>query len=88
VDDNGAPRSVERDLTLQEVADILRINRETARLWVQSGEFPNAYALPHSTGWRVPMGDIQALRERGRIRTYPRADDSSPDGLVRREEAG
>jgi excisionase family DNA binding protein len=53
----------EPDLTVQEVAEQLKIHPETVRVWLRQQLFPNAYRLPGRAGWRVPQGDIEALKK-------------------------
>jgi excisionase family DNA binding protein len=53
---------VERsDLTVREVAALLKIHPETVRVWLREGIFPGAYQLPRRSGWRVPWSDVEAL---------------------------
>jgi excisionase family DNA binding protein len=58
----------EPDMTITEVAELLRVNRETVRRWAQAGRFPHAYILPGSGGLRVSRADVEALKEQYRIK--------------------
>jgi excisionase family DNA binding protein len=53
----------EADLTVEEVAALLKVHPETVRVWLRSRIFPNAYHLPGRAGWRVPQADIDALKK-------------------------
>ena len=56
----------EPDLTVKEVAELLKIHPETVRIWVNRGYFPNAYQLPGRNPWRIPVADVEELKRRGR----------------------
>jgi excisionase family DNA binding protein len=51
------------DLTVQEVAALLKLHPETVRVWLRQGLFPNAYHLPRKAGWRIPREDVEALKK-------------------------
>jgi excisionase family DNA binding protein len=54
----------EADLTVREVAAILKIHPETVRVWLREGIFPNAYLLPRRSGWRIPHADVDAITKK------------------------
>jgi len=54
------------DLTVEEVAAHMRAHPETIRNWIRAGEFPNAYRHSRRSGWRIPLGDVQAFKEKYR----------------------
>jgi excisionase family DNA binding protein len=54
----------EADLTVREVAAILKIHPETVRVWLREGIFPNAYQLPRRSGWRIPRTDVDAITKK------------------------
>jgi hypothetical protein len=50
------------DLTVKEVAAMLRDRPQAVRVGVRRGYFPNAYRLPgRRAAWRIPRTDIQGL---------------------------
>jgi excisionase family DNA binding protein len=51
------------DLTVEEVAAVLKVHPETVRVWIRRRVFPNAYRLPGKAGWRVPQADIADLKK-------------------------
>ncbi len=53
----------ERDLTVHEVAALLKVHPETVRVWLRRRLFPNAYHLPGRAGWRIPRQDVEALKK-------------------------
>jgi excisionase family DNA binding protein len=53
----------EPDLTVEDVATLLKVHPETIRVWLRSHQFPNAYRLPGKAGWRIPPGDVDALKK-------------------------
>lgn len=53
----------EEYLTVQEVADILRVHRNTVQRLAQSGQFPGAIGIrirKHTT-WRIPQSALESL---------------------------
>jgi excisionase family DNA binding protein len=54
----------EADLTVREVAALLKIHPETVRVWLREGIFPNAYQLPRRSGWRIPKADVDDVRKK------------------------
>lgn len=52
------------DLTVREVAAVLKIHPETVRVWLRSGIFPGAYQLPRRSGWRIPKEDVDAITKK------------------------
>lgn len=51
-------------LTLQDVADILKINIRTVRRLVKEGKFPHAFRINGSRKMlRIPREDVEALIE-------------------------
>lgn len=63
------------DLTLHEVAELLRISYRRARQLRSENAFPNAYTLGTSnrSGWRVPAADLDNYRQAQRP-TTPETD--------------
>lgn len=47
-------------LTINEVAKLLRIHRNTVVRWLNQGVFPNAIDFQDTK--RIPMADIEALK--------------------------
>jgi excisionase family DNA binding protein len=54
----------ESDLTVREVAAVLKIHPETVRVWLREGIFPHAYQLPRRAGWRIPQEDVNAVTKK------------------------
>lgn len=54
------------DLTVHEVAELIGTHPETIRRWLRRGFFQNAYQISKRYGWRIPIGDVEALRHRKR----------------------
>uniref|UniRef100_A0A831X6V0 DNA-binding protein n=1 Tax=Thermorudis peleae TaxID=1382356 RepID=A0A831X6V0_9BACT len=51
-------------LTVREVAERLRVNAETVRRWLRSGQLKGVW-LSDRAGWRIPAGELERfLRER------------------------
>ena len=65
------------DLTLAEVAEILRVSVKQVRLLRAAGAFPNAYGSPNRTGWRVPRADLDAYLDA--YRDAHRQPTTNPD---------
>jgi excisionase family DNA binding protein len=51
------------DLTVEEVAALLKVHPETVRNWLRKGLFTGAYRLPSRAGWRIPQAEIDALKK-------------------------
>lgn len=51
----------EQLLTLNEVADRLRLNRETVRRWLNSGRLRGHKLGSDRAGWRIPESEIQRV---------------------------
>lgn len=49
------------ELTVEEVAALLRVHPETVRNWLRAGRFPRARRLSRRAGWRIPREDVDAL---------------------------
>jgi excisionase family DNA binding protein len=49
-------------LTVEDVAEWLRVKPETVRTWLRSNQI-TGYNLGGRTGWRVPAGEIDRLLE-------------------------
>ncbi len=59
-------RDADRDLKPEQVAERLQVHEATVRRWLREGKaFPHAYRLPSGRGWRIPVADVEALRNRG-----------------------
>jgi excisionase family DNA binding protein len=54
------------DLSPKQAAEMLGVSRSLVYRLVEQGEFPNAYQV--SNRLRIPRADVDALRERKRIR--------------------
>jgi len=54
---------MQSDLTVREAAALIKVHPETIRVWLREGIFPHAYQLPRRTGWRIPMADLEALKQ-------------------------
>lgn len=66
----------ERYLTVEEVADRLRVNREAVRRWLRAGELRGVH-LSRKTGWRITEADLAAfLRVRENRLQNGRIDDA------------
>jgi excisionase family DNA binding protein len=55
----------EKVYTVDEVAELLEVERSTVSRWCQRGKFPSAYMRlgVRKFGWRVPESDVIALME-------------------------
>jgi len=49
------------ELTVQEVAEILKVHKETVRVWLRKGRFPHARLISPRAGWRIPRADVDQL---------------------------
>lgn len=56
------------DCTCARAGEILGVSASTVRKWIDAGHLPNAWRPPGGH-WRVPRGDIAALKEKWRVRT-------------------
>jgi len=74
---------MERDLTVREVAARMGTHTETIRRWLRRGMFPNAYQISNRYGWRIPEGDLDALRRRTRMQAGGSSLEGA-DGYERR----
>ena len=54
------------DLTPKQTAEELGVSRSLVYRLVEKGEFPSAYQV--SNRLRIPRADVDALRERNRVR--------------------
>jgi excisionase family DNA binding protein len=54
------------DLSPKQAAETLGVSRSLVYRLVEQGEFPNAYQV--SNRLRIPRADVEALRERKRVR--------------------
>jgi Helix-turn-helix domain len=56
------------DLSVPDVAKLLKVRPETVRRWLASGAFPGAYRTTDSPKavWRIPGSAVTARRDRGR----------------------
>jgi excisionase family DNA binding protein len=57
--------TAERDLTVTETAEMLRLHPETIRVWLRQGHFPHAYQFGRRGGWRIPLQDVEAVKNSG-----------------------
>jgi excisionase family DNA binding protein len=57
------------DLSPKQAAERLGVSRSLVYRLVEQGEFPNAYQV--SNRLRIPRADVDALRERKRVRPRP-----------------
>ena len=46
-------------MTVDEIAEIFKVQRETVRDWIAEGKFPNAIKLGRA--WRIPRSDVVTL---------------------------
>jgi excisionase family DNA binding protein len=71
------------DLSPQQAAEQLGVSRSLVYRLVEQGEFPNAYQV--SNRLRIPCADVDALRERNRVRPRPTPmyEPSTPSRLRR-----
>ena len=53
------------DLTVEELADDLRIHRKVAERYVRGGQFPNAFKVGRD--WRIPRSDVEAYKAARRV---------------------
>jgi excisionase family DNA binding protein len=49
------------ELTVVEVAELLKVHKETVREWLRAGRFPNARRISPRAGWRIPRRDVDQL---------------------------
>lgn len=56
----------EPDMTVKEVAEVLRMHPETIRTMARSGDFPNAYKTGPGNAHhlRIPWADVEDYRKR------------------------
>ncbi len=47
-------------LTIDEVADLLKVHRNTVARWLHDEKFPNSIAIENT--YRIPLSDIEALK--------------------------
>ena len=47
-------------LTVQDIADRLRVRDETVREWLRSGQI-SGYNFGGRTGWRIPLSEVERL---------------------------
>ena len=54
------------DLTIAEVANRLRVHRNTVARYLDGGKLPGAYRLAGGTGpWRIPAAAVEAFKREG-----------------------
>lgn len=63
----------DRDFTVEEVADVMRVSAQTVRLWIKKG-WVNAHKTP-SGRWRVSQAEVDRLRGRDGVRPDPGESD-------------
>ncbi len=56
-------------LTIQEVADQLRVSPRHAMVLLKAGNFPNAFKIGtgESSPWRIPISDVDAFMQKNKI---------------------
>jgi excisionase family DNA binding protein len=63
---------------VSEVAERLRVNPETVRVWLRSGRIHGSL-LADRIGWRIPASEVdRLLRQAGAQATWPRLGDRLP----------
>ena len=67
-----------RDLSPQQAAGELGCSRALVYRLIERGELPGAYELPGSKRKRIPRADLDALKERNRVRAYRDAPSYEP----------
>lgn len=71
-----------QDYTPEEVADALRVHRETVYRWLNGhkGRPPilRGYRLPNKSGWRVTPADLDAFKQQHM--NLPAGDEETPGG--------
>lgn len=63
-------RSPDELLTVAEIAGELKINVETVRRWIRSGELP-AFMLSDRSGYRVRRADLDAFMVKTTGQSHP-----------------
>ena len=54
------------ELTIAEVAERLRVHRNTVTRYLEGGKLPGAYRLAGGTGpWRIPTSAVEAFKQQG-----------------------
>ena len=56
----------DRLLTVQEVADRLRVDPETVRRMLRDGRLRGTMPVSPRAGWRIPESEVTLLIERGK----------------------
>lgn len=55
----------DRFLTVDEVADRIRVNRETVRRWLRSGQLRGTLPGGKRMGYRIPESELRRFLQRG-----------------------
>lgn len=55
--------ALEGDLTVGELAALLKVHPETVRIWLRFGKFSGAYRLSKRAGWRIPQDTLETFRK-------------------------
>jgi excisionase family DNA binding protein len=50
-----------RYLTVEQVAELMHVQRETVRRWLRRGLLPNARKTPSGHDWRIPTADLDGM---------------------------
>lgn len=66
------------DLSPQQAAGELGCSRTLVYRLIERGELPCAYELPGSKRKRIPRADLEALKERNRVRGYQGSPSYEP----------
>lgn len=64
----GTPPASDSDpeLTIAEVAERLRVHRNTVTRYLDGGKLPGAYRLAGGTGpWRIPTSAVESFKQQG-----------------------
>jgi excisionase family DNA binding protein len=57
--------AAERLLTVAEVAERVRANPQTVRLWLRTGRLKGVRPGGTKLGWRIPQGEVERLLSGG-----------------------
>lgn len=64
-------------LKVSEVAERLRINPATVRIWLKSGRLKGTYLGSDKVGWRIPASEVQRVLSEGFSGDGPRGAGSA-----------
>lgn len=73
-------------MTTNEIAELFRVSPATARLWCETGKFPNAYKeqTPFGAYWKIPDYDLTNFQ--APLRGRPRLQNPSSSALSKRKQ--